>query len=905
MDLERWRRIEELFHRAVELPEGERPRFLAELPDTDPELRDEVASLLRSHAEQDDPVVEAVERSLRDVAEGSSQQTFGPYRARRRLAGGTQADVYLAERTDGEYRTQVAIKVAKRGFPTEELRRRFRQERQILASLSHPNIARLLDGGTTADGLPFLVMDYVDGQPIDRYCDQAKCSIRQRLELFRAVCEAVEHAHRNLTIHRDLKPSNILVTEDGQPVLLDFGIAKLLAEPSRAEPSRAEPSRAEPSRAEPSRAEPSRAEPSHADASIRTMDGLRFLTPAYASPEQVLGQQLTTSTDIYSLGVVLYRLLAGRPPYELDSLEPKALYEAVCERRPPAPSQALNDDAATRQQTEAIAAARGTSFSALRQRLKGDLDTITLEALRKEPERRYPTVAALIEDLDRTLSHRPISARRESARYRFTKLVRRHPYGVAATAALVLAIAIGVLATLRATWQAREQRDRAQASQAEAERVTDFMAGLFEVASPEISLGREPTAGELLDLGAERISARLDEQPMSRSRLLRAMGKAYHGLGRYERASELLREAIEDRRQAVGPSHPEVAECLLDLARAQISLGDPTAAEQSLQASLAICDQQGPAADPLRAATLNLLAQVRQRQGDIAQAERLHRQAVELNTRLLGTDHLVTLESLNDLAEALAERRQFARANELYRQVLDGQRRQLSSVHPDVIKTLNNLATAQLAAGDPEASETSMRRVVAARRQLYGEDHPHVALAYSNLGQVLSSQGRHAEALQWLDSALELSVKHYGEAHPRVADLTYNVGFVLEELGRLDAAEQRMSQALTLRRAAHGSQHPAVAQSLVALAGLHHRMGRTDEAITEARESLRILRDALPADDYRQSSPQLQLGLLLTAIGRCDEALPLLERAVALRRSYLPEEHPALAAAVAALRACS
>ncbi|MEO1368455.1 MAG: serine/threonine-protein kinase, partial [Acidobacteriota bacterium] len=546
----------------------------------------------------------------------------------------------------------------------------------------------------------------------------------ERLRLFREVCSAVEHAHRSLTIHRDLKPSNILVSDGGRPVLLDFGIAKLLDGPADAE------------------------------APIRTMDGLRFLTPAYASPEQISGHPLTTSTDIYSLGVVLYRLLAGRPPYVVDSVEPKALYEAICERRPPAPSQTLGGPPGDVAESLAVAEARSTGVRGLRQRLRGDLDTITMVALRKEPERRYPTVAALADDIGRSLDHRPISARRESARYRFVKLVRRHPYGAAATAALVLAIAVGVLATLRATWRAQDERDRAQASMTEAERVTDFMVDLFGIASPEISLGRDVTAAEVLDQGAEQIAVVLDGQPRSRARLLRAMGQAYHGLGRYDRAAELLRASIEDRRRAEGRDHLEVAESLLDQARALIGRGDGDAADEALTASLGICYRHGTSADALRASTLNLLAQVHQRRGEIEDAERLHREAVALNTRVLGTDHLATLEGLNDLAEVLAERRRFDEANALYQRALDGQRAQLSAGHPDVIKTLNNLAAAQRAAGDLRAAEASMREVVDRRRELYAEDHPHVALAYSNLGQVLSSQGRHGEALRWLDPAL-------------------------------------------------------------------------------------------------------------------------------------------------------
>ncbi len=876
MNRDRWRRIEQFFHDGAALPENEWPGFLAQLP-ADEDLRAEVLSLLQSNASRDDPVVEVVEHTLQQaIDEGSVQQTFGPYRIVHKLSGGSQADVYMAERTDGEYRTKVAIKVAKRGFPTEDLRRRFRQERQILASLRHANIARLLDGGTTDDGLPFLVMEFVDGESIDTYCDGQRLSINERLLLFRSVCSAVEHAHRNLTIHRDLKPSNILVATDGRPILLDFGIAKLLAEPELS------------------------------DAPLRTVEGLRFLTPAYASPEQVLGEPLTTSTDVYSLGVVLYQLLAGCPPYEIEGLEPKALYEQICDSRPLPPSRSLGrPDDGSSDDPQAISAARGETPSGLRQRLKGDLDTIVLKALRKEPSRRYVSVTALVEDIDRFLARLPIRAQKDTASYRVRKLIQRHPYGVAATVALMLAILVGVSSTLRATWQARAERDRAQVSQVEAERVTRFMVGLFEVASPEISLGEEVSAVEVLNRGAELIGDELDEQPISRARLLRAMGQAYHGLGLYERAAELFRESISDREQVLGPSHLEVAESLLDLARSAVPNGDYSEAETTLERSLEICTRVGPAADQVKASTYNLLAQIRQRQGDIEQAEELYRDALKLHTEVLGADHLVTLESLNDLGEALSERRMFAEAGKLYRDALAGQRRQrLPESHPDVLKTLSNLATAQLASGDFEGAEATMRDVVKARRRLYGEDHPHVALAYSNLGQVLSSQGKNEEALGWLEQALDLSIEHYGDGHPRIADLLYNLGFVLEELDRLDEAERRMIESRTLLEAALGDQHPEVAQSLVALAGIHHRQGRTRQAIAEARQSHQILQAALPADDYRQSSPVLQLGLLLTDDGRCDEARSFLDQAVALRRKVLPEGHPALAAAVAARLAC-
>ena len=875
MDRRRWQEIEEAFYRALDLPEDDRGRFLSDLEAADRSLHAEVESLLTQDAAEDEPVLDAVEEALQEVAfEGTEQRRFGPYQTGRWLGGGSQSDVYLAVRTDGEYASKVAIKVAKRGFPTEDLRRRFRQERQILANLRHAHIARLFDGGTTAEGLPFFVMEYVDGEPIDSYSDHRRLPITERLRLFLAVCSAVEQAHRNLIIHRDLKPGNILVAEDGRPILLDFGIAKLLEEPA------------------------------HEDAAVRTVEGLRFLTPAYASPEQVLGQPLTTATDVYSLGVILYALLCGRPPHELSGLEPKALYETICERQPSPPSRSLGrlentDEGST------LAEQRAETLSGLQKRLRGDLDTIVLMALRKEPERRYASVAALAEDLERHLQHRPIRARNEAFAYRASKLVRRHPYSVAATLALLLAVVAGVTSTLRATWVAQAQRDQARISQAEAERVTDFMVGLFEISSPEVSLGEQVSAAQVLDRGAELIEGELSEQPLSRARLLSAMGRAYHGLGLYPKAAELLREVIVDRERVLGATHREVALGLLDLARSELVSGNSSQAEEDVQRSLEISTEIGPTADEGRASALDLLAEVRLRQGELSSAEALYRQALELRTSLLGPRHLDSLESLNDLGETLVAGRRLDEAHELFERVLEGRRRLLPATHPEVVKVLNNIAVVQQQSGDLEGAEATMRKVVEARRRLYGEDHPHVALAYNNLGQVLAFQGKHEEALGWAQKALDLSVALYPVGHPSIADLAYTLGRVLEELARFEDAESRYSEALKIRRQAHGSKHPSVAQSLVALAALHHRQGRMERALEEARESLRILQaSALPPEDYRHSSPQLQIGLVLADTGRCEEALPHLERALELRRKYLPEGHPGLSSAIGAQDRC-
>ncbi|MCH9651369.1 MAG: tetratricopeptide repeat protein [Deltaproteobacteria bacterium] len=887
MDPQRWRQIEDIFHQAAALEPAARARYITEAAGGDEDLRREVESLLISSSASDDPVVEVVGKTLREVAfEGTLQQTFGPYRASRWLGGGNHSDVYLAERTDGEYHAEVAIKVAKRGFPTEDLRRRFRQERQILASLEHPHIARILDGGTTGDGLPFFVMEFVDGEPIDEYCDHRKLSIRKRLELFRSVCSAVEHAHRNLTIHRDLKPSNILVAEGGRPILLDFGIAKLLQPPTTL------------------------------DQALRTQEGVQMLTPAFASPEQVLGKPLSTSTDVYSLGVVLYDLLCGRPPYELEGLEPKALYETVCESQPAEPSRALRrrdraqgtPQGSAQSRVGAVAEARGETVNGLQQRLQGDLDTIALMALRKEPERRYASVAALSEDIGLYLRHRPIRARKETLSYRSSKLLRRHPYGAATTAALLLAVLVGVLSTMRATSLAQAQRDQAQISEAEAERVTDFMVGLFEVSSPEISLGEEVSALEILDRGAKLIEDELDEQPLSRARLLRAMGRAYHGLGLFPRAQTLLEQASQDREKILGSSHEEVAAGLVDLAKPILAAGDYAQAQQVIEESLEIyrrsTSTSSSRVDLGKAEALNVLGEIRTGQGDVAQAEDLYRQALDLRASRLGLDHLDSLESLNDLAETLFTGGRFEEAESLFGQVLAGRKRRLSEAHPKTIETLNNIAVVQQAQENFQGAEVTMREVIEDRRRLYGNDHPHVILSYSNLAQILSSQGKFQEAVGWAEQALDLGIQLHQQDHPRIADLLHSLGGILMDLDRLEDAQRRLSEALEIRRRSLGEGHPYVAQSLISLAALHQRLGQMDLAFQETRQSLQILATALPEGDFRNSYPQLQMGLLLSEAGRCEEAIPYFDQALESRSTVYPEGHEALEEILEGSRLC-
>ena len=548
MSADRWQHTWDLFHQALERPVRERSEWL-ETACHDVVLRQEVAALLAAHEAPggilDEPVAVAantlLETALEDApAEQPPPDRIGPYEIVRVLGEGGMGTVYLARRADGEIDRLVALKTVRPDLSTPELIRRFRQERQIAATLVHPSIARLLDVGTDAGGQPYLVMEYVEGEPIDRHCDAGALPLERRLELFRLVCAAVHFAHQRLVVHRDLKPGNILVGADGVPKLLDFGIAKLLESDGEED----------------------------GDA---TRTAVHLMTPEYASPEQVRGEPVGTASDQYSLGVLLYRLLTGRRPYRTTSSLPHDLARAVCEEEPERPSTAA------RQAADHDGEARlpsGLAPDRLHRRLRGDLDEIVLRALRKEPDRRYSSVAHLAEDLRLYLEGLPVVARRGSTYYRAAKHVRRHraAFGSAA-AAILLIIAAAVTFAVQAGRLGRALH-RAGREQSRAERVSDFLIDVFKVSDPGQARGSTVTAREILDRGAARITEELHDEPDAAAAMMDVMGQVYANLGLYPRAQELLEAALSQRRAKPEPDDDDVAASLAHLAAVQHARGD-------------------------------------------------------------------------------------------------------------------------------------------------------------------------------------------------------------------------------------------------------------------------------------------------------------------------------------------
>jgi eukaryotic-like serine/threonine-protein kinase len=837
-EADRFRRAEAIFHAALARPEGERFALLDAACPGDPDLKAEVLSLLAADGAAGD-FLEAAILGGAIAFVPPSRRRIGPYLVERELGRGGMGAVYLAARADDPDRRRVAVKLLAGcgpGLAGAGLLARFANERRILARLDHPNIARLEDAGATADGIPYVVMEAVFGEPIDAWCDRRRMSIPERLELFRTVCAAVSAAHASLVVHRDLKPGNILVTEEGAPKLLDFGIAKLLEGDAAEDPTRT---------------------------------ASRLLTPAYASPEQLRGEPVTTASDVYSLGVLLHELLTGQRP-DRAAAEPERP-SAVVARLAPA-------------MAAAVAAARQCSPGELARRLSGDLDNIVQKALRAAPERRYGSVEQLAEDLRRHLVSLPVAARPDTLAYRTGKFLRRHRAAVAAGLAFAtLALVLGGAVAIQAARAARE-RDKAEETLA-------FLVDLFAVSDPGEARGRDLSARELLDRGAARVDRELRGQPVVRAALLDALGRVYLRLGLYERAGPLLATALALRQQALGAEHPDVAESWTRLGDLWQAQDEYDRAEAAYRKALALREQLFGAEHPAVAASLDSLADVLSDRGDYRAALPLLRRALALREKRFGPESLEVAASRNSLGLLLHERGQTAAALPLYREALAVRRRLLGPDHPDVAMTLNNLAALLQARGELAAAEPLLRQALAINRKALGDRHATVGINLQNLAMLRNARGAPHEAEALLKEALEIHRQAVGGESSDVATVLHDLGLVQARAGETAAAEGSFRAALQLYREKLSPGHPYVAHPLVELGRLLLARGEAAAAEPLLAEALAIRRRGLPAPSARTAEAAGLLGACLAAQGRRAEALPLLEESYRVFRAALGEGH--------------
>ncbi|MEM9301972.1 MAG: serine/threonine-protein kinase [Pseudomonadota bacterium] len=765
MDDRGWKRAQEFFEELVDLEPSEQQARLA-AAGHDSKLCERVAAMLADDAGLDADVVH--ERAMAGLEPSLAGHRVGPYRVLRQLGQGGMGLVYLAERDGDDTPPQVAIKLLRRGLDP----RRFRMERSVLERLHHPHIARLIDGGSLEDGRPYVVMEYIDGQPIDVYCDGADLGLEARIRLVLDLCAAVEHAHRNLVIHRDLKPANILIDPSGTLKLLDFGIAKLM-EPDL----------------------------------VTTRTGERRLTPAYASPEQIQGQPVSTVSDVYSLGVLLYELLCGCRPFAALEKRPRAFERAVLDREPRKPSQASR------------ASARPWARA-----LRGDLDTIILKALRAEPSRRYSSVQALATDLDRQLRGHPIRARPAGPLLRLGKFVGRHRV---ATTTVLVAVAVAMVQqqrVLRERDVAAQQRDQARLERDLAQRERDaaaanpfYMIDLFSAAATD----DEPVpTRELVDQGVREMSEQFADDPVVHAQLAANMGSLYQAMGRYQSAARLYGEALALERQLNGDDSPVVADALLRLSRLHFYKGLYDEAEPLAREALAIFDQTRTADDAARASALDLLGSIQRYRGSTAEAEQLLREGLRLRRDSLGDQHGDTGTSFNNLAGLFKDQGRYDESIALYEQAVAAFAAGRGESHPDLIMGLNNLAQALHGAGRLDAAERSYRDALARHREFLGEAQPSIADILENLGVLLMELGELDEARPLLEQALASRHEWLGEGHPRTGNTYSNLGRLLLLSGDEAASRQHLEAAQRIFMASLGESHWRTAAETARLAEL-------------------------------------------------------------------------------------
>ncbi len=865
VDPDRWRRLETLFYQASDMDPRDRQPFLDQACGDDADMRREVESLLGAADHSLRYLRESAQEAARGIAASPAfaGKLIGAWQVLESIGDGGMGRIYLARRADQAYEQKVAIKLMRADFGADPaMLVRFRLERQILAKLNHPNIARLLDGGVSAEGLPYLVMEYVEGVPIDTYCSEQHLSIEARLQLFRTVCGAVEYAHRNLVIHRDIKPANILVTPGGVPKLLDFGIARLL-------------------------------DPEFAGM-VRTRASQVLMTPEYASPEQVRGEVVTTSTDVYAMGVLLYELLSGSRPFRVRTDNPLEIARVVCEQTPQPPSAAAP-----------IAQAN---------RIRADLDRIVMMAIRKEPERRYASVEQFSADVQAYLEGYPLQARTATWSYQASTFVRRHKAAVAVAALFSLALAgfgvgMGVLAR------------RADRQRQTAERERQFLAGMFQSAAPDVARGETITARTLLDRGAQRIDRELAAEPQVRASLLETIAEAYRSLGlfdesqklaekslrldnaahgavsresvqvmellaeldrdkgEYAQAEPLLRKVLESTRATFGAASPEAARVMGELGECFYWEAKDDQAIALLRETLAIDRKNGP---DYGAEIRNYLALTLERKGNLDEAYQLLQEAVEIDRRTRGTSSPDYAVSLHNLGSAMIDRGDLLGAEKTIGEAAEIRRTVLGTNHPDFAVSLNNLGYILLEEGAWQKAEPLMKEALDINTARLGPTNPRLAAPLSNWARVLQEKGDYAQAEQYFRRILTLLHEAHADSTWPAAQIVANVGMLHFDQGQYREAEQYARQAMELRRKLGGDATPAFASSLIEVAEDRAFQGDPRAAEPLLRQALDIRRRELQPGHPAIMIAEVRLGEALVAEHKGMEAEPLLREAVAI-----------------------
>ncbi|MGB7281824.1 MAG: serine/threonine-protein kinase, partial [Candidatus Acidiferrum sp.] len=730
---------------------------------------------------------------------------IGPYRLLQVVGEGGMGEVWLAEQTTPIHRT-VALKLIKAGMDTRAVVARFESERQALALMDHPCIARVFDAGSTPEGRPYFVMEYVPGLAITDYCDKHKLTIKERLELFTQVCEGVQHAHQKAIIHRDLKPSNVLVIEQNDkavPKIIDFGLAKATAQRLT-------------------------------EHTMFTELGMMLGTPAYMSPEQADQdeQNIDTRTDVYSLGVILYQLLVGALPFEPKALQAaglEAVLRVIREQEPQKPSTKIRSmgDA-----SNISAQNRRMEPKSFARQLQGELDWITMKALEKDRVRRYGAASDLSADILRYLRNEPVAAGPATAGYRLKKYAARHRFALATAAVLLLLLAGFAVTQAVELRRITEQRNQIARERDRANRVTDFMTNMFRVSDPSQARGNSVTAREILDKASTNVDAGLAQDPVLQAQMMHIMGDVYDNLGLYAQAMPLVQKSVEIQKRVLGPENPDTLKSQNNLAILLARSGHFPEAERLVRETMDTSRRVlGPDA-PLTLGSTSNLAILLDHEGRLAEAEQLDRQTLEASRRVLGPEHPSTLKAMMTLANVLWHEGKLAEAEKQDREILDIRRRVLGPDHPDTLNTMNNLASVLDDEGHYADAEKLYRETLDIQRRVLGPEHPFTIGSMSNLANALDNEGQYAEAEKLCRESLDIRRKVLGPEHPETLESMNNLADVLSHESHNDEAVKLEQDVLTTRLRLLGPDNAETALSRYALGAFEARRGQRDKAFS-------------------------------------------------------------------------
>lgn len=794
-DVERWKRVDALLQAALRVPPSEQNELLLRECGEDSELLVEVRSLLAEHEEAgtflETPAIRVAEFAgelqehlalarpgfmensvtvTPEKAVGTRGQPIGPYTLISPVGQGGMGSVWLAQRSDGRFERQVAVKFLHASLVGQGNEDRFTREGAILGRLAHPHIAELIDAGVSQAGIPYLVLEYVEGGHIDRYCDGQRLGVSARVRLFLDVAGAVSHAHANLIVHRDLKPSNVLVSKDGEVKLLDFGIAKLLEGQGQ-----------------------------DGMATMLTMQAGRAMTPQYAAPEQITDAPVTTATDVYSLGVLLYVLLTGQHPAGGRTLSPAELVKAIVETEPMRLSEAVTsikegeDAAATR------AAERSTTPQKLRATLRGDLDTIVAKALKKNAQERYGSVTAFAEDLRHYLGSEPIAARPDTFVYRAEKFARRNRMAVGLATLAVVALIGGLTGTMIQARTARRQRDAAIRERDRATQIAEFMTNSFKVSDPRQARGNTVTAREILDRSSHQIDSSLAKDPQLRAHMMFVMGQVYDNLGLFPPALSLATRAADLQRQALGPEDPETL------------------------------------------SSMTLTGVILVQQGKFAEGERILRQSLEARRRVLGPEHPDTVRSMDRLATDLSLQNRLSEAEQLEREALATSHRIHGPEDPDTLLMTNSFVSMLWSSGDPTRdaeAEKLQREVLPIERKVFGPEHPDTLNGTINLASILGDEGKYDESIAMIRDVLPIWIRAYGPENHDTLVVRNILAVDLEKQGKYREAEAMYLETRDIQRRVLGPDDYRTATSTYNLACLAAVQGHRQQALDLLQEAI-------------------------------------------------------------------